>query len=747
MKITSYSDKISVLPGETISFMVNCELPTYQAEIVRIICGDTNPAGPGVKEKIINTPTNKTYKGRKQIIESGSYISISPHPLLENLQSFTIQAMIWPTTPGKGRQVIAAKFHDRSKAGFALIIAEDESLALVLGDGRGNEEVIATQKPLLAREWYFVAASYDAKSRDATLYQEPFVSYPLANDAAEIHSRIKTKSIGSSQSPLTFAAFRSGNGKGKLDGKYNGKIDSPRLANRALNRTEMEMLKGTTIPPPLTNAIVGAWDFSQDISSTKARDISPNRIHGEVVNLPARGMKGYNWTGEFMNWQQGPQHYGAIHFHDDDIYDAGWEVDFALTIPASLKSGLYAARLRSSEEEEYIPFVVRPVPGKEKKIAFLLPTASYMAYANEHMAFNAAALMEVLAGRIPTLDRNSLFLNEHREYGLSCYDSHSDGSGVCYSSRLRPILNMRPKYISALGGHGSSLWQFNADTHITDWLEAIGYEFDVITDEDLHYHGYDLLKPYSVILSSTHPEYHSKPMWDGLIAYQQRGGRFMYTGANGWYWRIAYHPELPGVMEVRRNEGGIRTWAAEPGEYYHSFTGEYGGLWRRQGRPPQMIVGTGFTAQGFDISAPYTRLPDSFHPRATFIFEGIGKDEIIGDFGLIGGGAAGLEIDRADRLLGTPPHALVLATSMGKHTDVYLVVCEELLATYPGLGGTENELVRADMVFYETPNGGALWASSSIAWAGSLSHNKYKNNVSRITKNVLDRFLDPKPFV
>ena len=30
------------------------------------------------------------------------------------------------------------------------------------------------------------------------------------------------------------------------------------------------------------------------------------------------------------------------------------------------------------------------------------------------------------------------------------------------------------------------------------------------------------------------------------------------------------------------------------------------------------------------------------------------------------------------------------------------MVCEELLVTTPGLGGTENELVRADMVFYET---------------------------------------------
>src|ERR671938_194827 len=98
---------------------------------------------------------------------------------------------------------------------------------------------------------------------------------------------------------------------------------------------------------------------------------------------------------------------------------------------------------------------------------------------------------------------------------------------------------------------GSSLWQFNADTHITDWLEAMGYEFDVITDEDLHYQGLELLKPYTVILSGTHPEYHSKQMWDAMAAYLNQGGRLMYVGANGWYWRIAYHPELPGVIEVR----------------------------------------------------------------------------------------------------------------------------------------------------------------------------------------------------
>ena len=83
----------------------------------------------------------------------------------------------------------------------------------------------------------------------------------------------------------------------------------------------------------------------------------------------------------------------------------------------------------------------------------------------------------------------------------------------------------------------------------------------------------------------------------------------MYMGGNGFYWRIAYHPTLPGVIEVRRAEDGTRAWVARPGEYYHSFTGEYGGLWLRQNRPPQQLVGTGFIAQGFDLSSPYRRTP------------------------------------------------------------------------------------------------------------------------------------------
>ena len=655
--------------------------------------------------------------------------------------------MIWPTTPAKGRQSLITKWSEKAMAGYGLVIDDKGAVALVLGDGNGGTEEFSVGKPLVAREWYLVGASYDAKTKQVRVFQAPKVTYSKIDSAAEAEGKSKLAAVKAADAPLVMAAHHAGTVQGRMvcGGFYNGKIDAPKLANRALSRLQLEQLYAAVVPDTLLPAVAAAWDFSRDIASVKVSDASPNRLHGEIVNMPARAMKGHNWTGEEMRWTDAPEQYGAIHFHDDDLYDAGWKTDFEWAVPANLKSGVYAVRVYTDADEDFIPFCVKPPLGEARaKICFLMPTASYMAYANEHMPTNAS-LAELLTGQLAVLYPHDVFLNEHREYGASNYDTHSDGSGVCYSSRLRPILNMRPKYASWLGGAGSSLWQFNADGHITDWLEAKGYDFDVVTDEDLHYEGYARIAPYRVILTGSHPEYWSKPMWDALDAWKRQGGRLMYMGANGWYWRVAFHPEKPGMMEVRRGEGGIRAWAAEPGEYYHSFTGEYGGLWRRQGRPPQMMAGTGFSAQGFDISSYYKRKPDSFDPRATFIFEGIGKDEVIGDFGLIGGGAAGLELDRADRLLGTPPDALVLASSEG-HTDIYLVVCEELLINYPSTTGSQSDLVRADLVFYEMPGGGAVFAASSIAWAGSLSHNKYDNNVSRITSNVLNRFVDERPF-
>lgn len=744
-RIVGYADQLSVRPGETLRFMVSCEHHTsYRVEIVRLISGDLHPDGLGFIEHPIETGVTGTYPGRHQDLFAGSYAIVEDSNAFDRLTDFTVQAMIWPTKPGKARQVILGRWSNATRSGFALVLDEDGALALEIGDGTSVARV-STEVPLIAREWAFVAASYDAASRQVRLYQEPSASIgrcpePIVHDAAV------PMAPSAASPPFMIAACEADRDDSRMiaGDHFNGKIDGPRVASAVLTRADMEALKTrrSDFPP----AVLAAWDFARDMETDRIVDASAFRRDGWLVNLPTRAMKGHNWTGDIYDWKEAPEQYGAIHFHDDDLYDAGWEADFALVVPAELRSGVYAAKLTAVGETEYVPFIVQPPRGTSTAAAVvLLPTASYMAYANERAGLEGGGRLHAFANHLIALGAEDLWLNDHPEVGGSLYDRHSDGSGVCYSSRLRPILNLRPGITSSwIGSAGTAPWQFNADLALISWLEARGISYDVTTDEDLHRDGLGLLERYRVVMTGSHPEYYSRDMYDALTAYLGRGGRLMYLGGNGFYWRIAYHQSLPGVIELRRAEDGIRDWVAEGGEYYHSFTGEYGGMWSRMGRPIHALAGIGMAGQGFDVSSYYQRKQDSYDPRAAFIFSGV-DDEIIGNFGTVGGGAAGIELDRYDRAQGSPPHALILASSED-HSDTYFPPPDEIHNATAMMDGRQNPDVRADLVFFETPSGGALFSTGSISWIGSLTYNACDNNVSRITENVLQRFTDPAPF-
>ena len=93
--------------------------------------------------------------------------------------------------------------------------------------------------------------------------------------------------------------------------------------------------------------------------------------------------------------------------------------------------------------------------------------------------------------------------------------------------------------------------------------------------------------------------------------------------------------------------------------------------------------------------------------------------------------------------MGSPPHALILASSE-QHRPGMLRVKEEFHYTEPLDPADPN--VRADMVFFETPAGGAVFSTGSISFAGALATDDYDNDIARITGNVLARFRDPTPF-
>src|SRR5215207_9786067 len=58
MGIVGYADHMTAQPGDTVKFMVSSNAPRYRADIVRLIHGDANPKGPGVKETIVETAAN-----------------------------------------------------------------------------------------------------------------------------------------------------------------------------------------------------------------------------------------------------------------------------------------------------------------------------------------------------------------------------------------------------------------------------------------------------------------------------------------------------------------------------------------------------------------------------------------------------------------------------------------------------------------------------------------------------------------
>jgi N,N-dimethylformamidase len=455
-----------------------------------------------------------------------------------------------------------------------------------------------------------------------------------------------------------------------------------------------------------------------------------------VLNAPTRGVVGAAWTGRETCWRHAPDEYAAIHFHGDDLDDCDWAPSFTFDVPAEMRSGAYAFHLTCAEGEDWLPFYVLPRrDGPHAAVAVLASTFTYQAYAN-HARGNADAAYKERVASWGAYPHNP---DDVPGFSHSTYNRHPDGSGISLSSRLRPILTMRPGFLTFNDAKGSGLRHYPADSHLLAWLEARGIDFDIITDEDLDDEGVAVLSPYRVVLTGSHPEYHTERMLDALTAYRDQGGRLCYLGGNGFYWRIARDPARPHLIEIRRAEGGIRAWAAEAGEYYHQLDGALGGLWRRNRRPPQALVGLGFSAQGLFEGTYYRRLPASEDPRYAWIFEGV--PEVIGDYGLSGGGAAGFELDRADPRLGTPPGTVILARSAQPPAS-FVTVPEELLSHIATVTGESPEaLKRAEIITFEVPGGGAVFAVGSITFCGSLwNGSAFDGPVSRMLENVVRRF-------
>jgi N,N-dimethylformamidase len=706
--LEGYTDEISLSPGETITFMVSGSAGEAEVEVCRLIHADSNPAGSGFKATTVDWAQPSSIQIAPQVTDFGSYIEVPHCETLSPPGAFTLALWFCPTLAGKGWHTLAAKWA-ADDISYAIYICGYNALTAAISRDGKMLEWCTGREPVHPLRWQFAAFAYDPGLGNACLYQ--WLGDP-ASPATASPRTLGKGSVHGGKAPLLFGATVHPEFAQVHFCHFNGKIAKPILLGAAIGAESVIPLACTKDPGSLA-PVLGYWDLSQEVSGTKVVDVSPTAAHGVAVNAPGRAVTGPFWQGVPASlYAQQPADYDAVHFHDDDLDDARWRPSFVLGIPEDARSGIYAAALTHGEEKLFLPFVVRP-RSPQAEVGFLLPTLTWQAYSSNRMAYNNA--------EDGVLDR-----------GLCAYDVHSDGSPVYYVTRRRSHHSALSGSHRLWGAHG-----LKADLYLIDWLEEKGFTYDVFADQDLHRAGRDLLDPYRVILLGAHPEYWTWEMMQAFRDYLGGGGRAMYLAGNGLYWVMSIDPERPYLVEVRKSgEGEYGEWTRpQPGEWQHSTTLEVGGTWARRGHPPRRVVGVEFAATVF-VEAEgrwgYRRLPASWDKRYSFVFAGV-QDELIGDFGLNLGSAAGFEMDAVpdsgwDRDDDFRPVALARAVH-----DAFAPLRNAPFSP------------AADIALMEYPDGGAVFSAGSVTWTGSLPSNGYDNSVSRVTENVLRRFLTAPP--
>lgn len=720
-----------------------------------MIQGFEHPNAPDLKyETVISPPHDSaTIPGsyKKAVCGSFAVVKTWERYLRKGIIGLRLSCYVQPWLPNAGHpQVLMSTLDVESSSGVAIYLSASGTLGFYVGNGKSVEQC---DTEICLRRWKWaellLSVLNDNLSIDITHLERLTETAP---GPSHFSHRMTSAVRLDGKQPLAMAAgyfFDATTSASHATNMFNGRLDSPQL------HVTRDGLAYTTW---------AKFDFSLDMSSDRIVDTSGNANHGDLINGPTRAVKGHNWDGSESDWTKARYGYGAIHFHDDDLDDAGWDTDFSLEVPKDALSGAYAVIVQSVDHSEqlsdHIIFFVRPTAldgptnTSGPKAAIVLSTFTYLAYANERMYDQSRASRISISGGMQ-VEKDALWrcMARRTDLGCSVYDDHNDGSGCVFSTAKRPILNIRPGYVN---------WAFNRPRELSADQLMVGFleqklgrgGYDVLTDHDLHKYGVTALERYRVVVTGSHPEYPTLEVLNAYTAFARNGGHLMYLGGNGFYWCSVVDFHRPHRLEVRKGDQGCRSTELPAGERVHSLNGAQGGLWRSRGRTPQSLFGVGSCACGTGPGVPYRLvnniisssswawkwLVDGLQPETSNDGGGNAVEGfLIGTEGF-GGGASGDEIDRMDFRLGTPENAVLLATSTG-HDDSFGVFNEEIMFPMVNTVGTKCDKVRSDMTVYETCGGGSVFSVGSINWYGSLGWNKYENNVARITWNVLKEFI------
>ena len=281
LPITGYLDRFSHRPGESFSAFVSVrDGGPYRARLVRVLSGDPNPDGPGVRFDDLSHRFDESRPGRRQAIHLGSYGTVDRGPLRDANAACTWTVMVRAGL-GKAGEVLMAEAS--ADASTVLMIGANGATARISSAGGTIE--LAAGEPMRPARWYRVWLAADPAGGRILVGQQPLDGDPAVTaDTRFVRVRF---AIGRS----VFCSLQEMPRDPQQH--FTGKLEDPAILPGFVTSWSDV---GATLEA-LAPELLAAWDFSLGIDTQSIFDIGPQACHGSLVNLPTRAVVGARWSG------------------------------------------------------------------------------------------------------------------------------------------------------------------------------------------------------------------------------------------------------------------------------------------------------------------------------------------------------------------------------------------------------------------------------------------------------------------
>ena len=717
--IHAYADHQSISVGQTIAFHVSSSV-RYDLSVCRLGLKIDDPAGDLVLHEFPQSAPHV------QPIYPGSYVRIDK-PIREKLKALTLECWVRPWKVDAAAGLIC-QFDSRTGTGFGIVLNPSAGVSFLLGNGKDS----ATAAALKPKRWHHVVGTWDGKEKALWLDGQ------LAGKWAF------SRAIDTGGSILRLGAF----GESHF---LDGDLAMPVIYDKALTEAEVKArFKDQALTVPRDRSVLGCWPLAEERGDV-VKDGSRHRRHGHIVNHGTWMIGGPSFdpnVPRFGNYdpRKDPQRGHALRLASDDLYDCRWTATHKFRVPAEARSGIYVGRIKYEWEGKpclyHVTFIVRKAASK-KKAPILLLAAS-----NTWLAYNAAAFPAPKAGIQHVCGTSGMTNSAGDPPAFSFYRGHVAGQGTYQVGLKTPWPSADPYLL--YGGPTKYSHLMRADRFAQVWLEEAGYQYDIISDLDLH-RDPKILSDYPVFIINGHSEYWSIPMYEGLRKYLGQGGNVIVLSGNSVFWRVSFNEDC-SILECRKVDApGDQVPPSRRGECWHSQDGLRGGLLRECGYPGWKLIG--LETLGWNNQSN----PEQFGPYIVerpdhFLFQkpmpcGLKKGDAVGQGpkGALPRGN-GHEIDvRLSTLAELQQDPLPAGATMPADPEGITRIANGIIPWSKG-GAAFDYFFRSvkpktdqggEMIYWERPEGGKVFNAGSIGAGWALAADP---KFQRLMKNVLSHF-------